>query len=190
MSALFSLAYIMKCVFDLMFIDFILEHKFKFRKFFSNPFNILKVLFISSMIITIAVKVGIYGEILYPAVADELNICEGNCIVEGGSRYNKIFIDGERYHFGIMSMGKNNNFYFYEKLNNKNIKVLYKGEVFHNVYQLEMDGHIVYSLSEANEEVLIYNINIITMPYILTFLVVLLFFLERMKDEGAETNEK
>lgn len=182
MSALFSLAYIMKCVFDLMLIDFILEHKLKFKKFFSSPLNILKILFIPSMIITIAVKAGFYGEILYPAVAEELSVCEGKCIVEGGTRYNKIFIDGERYYFHIMSAGKNNNFYFYNKLNNKNIKVLYKGEVFHNVYQLEIEGHIVYSLSEANEEVFIYNINIITVPYICTFLVVLLGFLERMEE--------
>ena len=181
MGTLLSLNYLMKCLFDLLLLHFIYQHKSKIMIFISNPLNILKCFFIPLLFIIVAVRVGIYGEILYPAVESELDTYEGICCVEGGTRYNKIFINGKRFYFGIMSMGKNNNFYYYRELDGKRVKVLYKGKTFHNVYQLEVEGKVIYSLVEANNELIIYNINIITMPYILTFLVVFLFFLERSK---------
>lgn len=182
MRNLLSLSYIMKCALDILFLYFIFQHKEKFKTFFGNPFNLLKIFVISLIIIVTAVKLSFFGEILSPADIKELNVCEGICYVEGGTKYNKIFINGERFYFGIMGAGKNNNFYFYNKLNSKNVKVWYKGEQFNQVYQLEIEGKIIYSLSEANEDVTIHNIHIITVPYMWIILLVTVGLLERWED--------
>ncbi len=43
MRNLLSLSYIMKCALDILFLYFIFQHKEKFKTFFGNPFNLLKI---------------------------------------------------------------------------------------------------------------------------------------------------